>query len=82
MDAVKLFHKGWSMRKIARHMGFNVSTISRWVEKAPDDARRTIPTLSCRPHHHPHALPQATVDLICELRRLNMRLAQRVWLNA
>lgn len=76
MDAVKLFRKGWSMRKVARHMGFNVSTISRWVEKAPDDARRTIPTLSCRPHHHPHALPQATVDLICELRLKRKRCSE------
>lgn len=76
MDAVKLFRKGWSMRKVARHMGFNVSTISRWVEKAPDDARRTIPTLSSRPHHHPHALPQATVDLICELRLKRKRCSE------
>ena len=76
MDAVKLFRKGWSMRKVARHMGFNVSTISRWVRKAPDDTRRIIPTMSCRPHHHPHALPQATVDLICELRLRRKRCSE------
>jgi len=76
MDAVKLVRKGWSMRKVARHFGFEPSTISRWVEKSPDDGRRIIPTLSSRPHSHPHALPQATVDLICELRLKRRRCSE------
>ncbi len=76
MDAVKLVRKGWSMRRVARHFGFEPSTISRWVAKAPDDARRTIPTLSSRPHSCPHALPQSVVDLIRELRLQHHRCAE------
>lgn len=68
MDAVKLVRKGWSMRRVARHLGYNVSSICRWVKRAPDDARRIIPTLSSRPHSCPHALPPSIVDLILELR--------------
>lgn len=76
MDAVKLVRKGWSMRKVARHYGFEPSTISRWVAKAPDDARMIIPTVSSRPHSHPAALPQTTVDLIRELRLKRHRCAE------
>lgn len=68
MDAVKLVRKGWSMRQAARRFGYDVSSVSRWVKRAPDDGRRIIPTLSSRPHHCPHALPQHIVDLIRELR--------------
>lgn len=76
MDAVKLVRKGWSIRKVARHFGFEPSTVSRWVKKAPDDARQIIPTRSSRPHHHPSALPQGTVDLIRELRLKKNRCSE------
>jgi len=76
MDAVKLVRKGWSMRKAARHVGYNVSSISRWVRRAPSDARRTIPTLNSRPHTCPHALPQNVVDLIRELRLKRHRCSE------
>ena len=76
MDAVKMVRKGHSMRSVARHFGYNVSTISKWVKKAPDDARKTIPTESSRPHTQPHALPQAVIDLIVELRLKRKRCAE------
>jgi len=50
MDAVRLVRSGWSTRKVARHLGFNHSSIVRWAHKAPDDLRlKTIPTLSYPP---------------------------------
>lgn len=76
MDAVKLVRKGWSMRKVARHLGYDVASISRWVKRAPDDARMIIPTLSSRPRTCPHALPQSTVDLIRELRLKRHRCSE------
>ena len=76
MDAVKMVRKGHSMRSTALHFGYNVSTISKWVKRAPDDARKTIPTLSSRPHSQPHALSQTTVDLIVELRLKRRRCAE------
>jgi transposase InsO family protein len=76
MDAVKMYRKGNSMRSVARHFGYNVSTISKWIKRAPDDARKTIPTLSSRPHTQPNALPQSTIDLILELRLRKHRCAE------
>lgn len=76
MDAVKMVRKGHSMRSVARHFGYNVSTISKWVKRAPDDGRKTIPTISSRPHTQPHALPQAVIDLIVELRLKRRRCAE------
>jgi len=76
MNAVKMVRKGHSMRSVARHFGYNVSTISKWVKRAPDDGRRTIPTQSSRPHTQPHALPQAVIDLIVELRLERRRCAE------
>ena len=46
MEAVRLVRKGWSTRKVARHMGFNHSSIVRWVDRAPLDGRKIIPTES------------------------------------
>lgn len=76
MDAVKMVRKGHSMRSVARHFGYNVSTISKWVKRAPDDARKTIPTISSRPHTQPHALSQHVIDLIVELRLKRKRCAE------
>jgi transposase InsO family protein len=78
MDAVKMVRKGHSMRSVALHFGYNVSTISKWVKRAPDDGRKTIPTISSRPHTQKHALPQSTIDLILELRLKRHRCAEVV----
>jgi transposase InsO family protein len=38
------------------------------MKRAPRDGRKTIPTLSSRPHHHPHELAPEIVDAIVEYR--------------
>ena len=76
MDAVKMVRKGYSMRSVAHHFGYNVSTISKWMKRAPDDARKTIPTISSRPHTQSHALSQSIVDLIVELRLKRRRCSE------
>lgn len=68
MEAVKLVRKGWSMRKVARYTGYNVSTISRWVKKAPEDGRCVIPTLSSRPNFHPKTTASQIIDSIIKKR--------------
>lgn len=68
-DAVRLVkYRGWSMRKVARHLGVEPSTISRWVKLDPTGGWQLIPTQSCRPHHHPAALDEKIVGRILELR--------------
>jgi transposase InsO family protein len=69
MEAVRLVsYRGWSMRRVARHIGVEPSTIHRWVRLDPTGGFRFIPTKSSRPHHHPSALPQKIVGRILALR--------------
>ena len=68
-DAVRLVkYRDWSMRKTARHLGVEPSTISRWVKLDPTGGLRLIPTQSSRPHHHPHELSLIIIGRILELR--------------
>lgn len=67
--AVRLVcYRGWSIRKVARHIGVEPSTISRWVKLDPTGGWRIIPTQSSRPHHHPKALDKKVILRILEIR--------------
>lgn len=69
MQAARLvIEQDWSTRAVARHTGFNQSTIVRWVKQARLSNRRIIATKSSRPHSHPKALSSAVVGRILELR--------------
>ncbi len=78
MNAVKLVRSGWSQSKVARHLGYPQGTISKWVKKAPWDARKNIPTESSRPHGSPKALAQSMVDAIIRERERYGRCAEVV----
>lgn len=68
-DAVRLVcYRDWSIRKVARHIGVEPSTVSRWVKLDPTGGWRLIPTQSSRPHHHPHELSQEVISRILSLR--------------
>lgn len=45
-------------------MGYNPSTVSRWIGKAPSDLRKTIPTRSSKPKSHPASLSREKVEKI------------------
>lgn len=71
MEAVRLVHLGWSIRKVGRHLGFAHNTILNWLDRAPaygKYGRLVIPTRSSRPLHHPRELPQDVVSRILVLR--------------
>lgn len=76
MPAVDLLRQGWSVRQVSRYTGFSIGAISKWSKKAPDDARRVIPTESSRPHSCPHATPVAIEDRIAALRLKHRRCAE------
>lgn len=69
MQAVLKVRTGWSIRKTARYVGVEPSTILRWVRKAPRDGRLVIPTHSSRPHNHPRALSREVVVAILTYRK-------------
>ena len=77
-DAAQLVYKGWSTRKVARHFGFNQSTIVRWVEKAKIYGYHPIPTLSSKPKHHLNQLSNEIVWKIFQQRIKNKRCAEVV----
>lgn len=76
MDAVLLVRSGWSIRKEARHMGVEPSTVMRWMRKAPSHGKSVIPTLSSKPHHHPNELDEEVVNKILECRNKYKRCAE------
>ncbi len=75
-EAVQLVRKGWGIRQVARHTGFAPGTISKWVKRAPEHGKTPVPTQSSRPHAHPHALPQKTIQAIVALRLRHRRCAE------
>lgn len=66
--AVDLVRSGKSIREVAVYLGYNASSVSRWVKRSPMPGIFEIPTISSRPHSHPKRLPQATIDLIKSVR--------------
>ena len=72
MKAIELIHQGWSVRQAAKHFGFAHNTILNWLKKKPvygRYGRLVIATESSRPHSHPKALSQETINRILALRR-------------
>lgn len=70
MEAVRRVRGGESIRKVARHMGYSHGAVINWLKRAPYDRRtRIIPTLSSKPHHHPHELSSNLVRTIIEYRK-------------
>jgi len=79
-DAVRLVkYRGWSMRKVSRHIGVNVSTISRWCKKDFSGGWHEIPTLSSKPKTSPLALPREIVGEIIKERIGRRRCAEHVY---
>lgn len=69
MKAAKLvIDQKWSTRAVARHTGFNQSSIVRWVKEARLSNRLIIPTRSCKPKSHPKQLSSDVVGRILKMR--------------
>ena len=79
-NAVKMVRSdGLSVRQVARYIGVNASTVSRWCGKVPLGGCHAIPTRSSRPKHHPQELNKNIVKRIVELRKeTNGRCAEIV----
>ena len=78
-DAVRLVkYRGWSMRDVAKHVGVEPSTISRWCKHPWATGWHDIPTKSSAPKTHPNALPKEVVVAIIEKRMEHRRCGQVV----
>lgn len=79
MEAVRLVRSGQSIRQVARHYGYEPSTVMRWVKRAERDylsGNVGIATLSSRPGHHPRELSEELVNKILAMRRNTNRGAE------
>lgn len=77
-DAAELVRKGWSARKVGRHLGFHHTTIMSWVKKSQKIGYHPIPTQSSRPKSHPKQLTKRIVQKIVEKRLAHHRYAEAV----
>lgn len=77
-QAVELVLKGWSIRRVARHLGFTHSAVVKWMARAKRRGYGPIPTRSSKPRVHPRALPAETVDAIIKERVGRRRCAEHV----
>ncbi len=76
-DAVHLVKcEKWSIRKVAKHTGFNPSTISRWCSNSLATGWSIIPTKSSRPKTSPNALKKEVVEAIIKKRIGRRRCGQ------
>ncbi len=64
------------MRKVARRLGYQPSTIMRWVRKGMQSSKNNIPTESSRPNHHPRELPDDIVAAILRCRKKHRRCSE------
>jgi transposase InsO family protein len=70
MEAVRMVRNGQSIRAVARHFGYAHSAVAKWCKQAETmhSNVHTIPTISSRPHSHPHALDTELVHEILRRR--------------
>jgi transposase InsO family protein len=76
--AIELVLKGWSIRRVARYLGFTHSAVVKWMGKAKKRGYGNIPTKSSRPKAHPQALSRDVVDAIITERSGRRRCAEHV----
>jgi transposase len=71
MEAVRLVEAGWSVREVARHLGYTHSAVVKWVARSrmPPHNLRGIPTQFSRPRSHAHALPPTVVTRLLHIRQ-------------
>lgn len=79
-DAVRLVkYRGWSIRKVARHIGVQPSTVSRWCSNPLGTGWNLIPTESSRPQKSPRALKAEIVEAIIQKRIGRRRCGQVIY---
>jgi putative transposase len=75
-DAARLFHKGWSARKIGRYLGYHHTAVMKWVKKSFTLGDVPIPTRSSKPRSHPKRLSLNIEKKIILKRKAHKRYAE------
>lgn len=75
-EAVRLLSRGWSARKVGRHLGFHHTAIRKWMKHAQKFGDHPIPTRSSRPRTHPKKISDDIVSMIVKKRLAHNRYAE------
>jgi transposase InsO family protein len=75
-DAARLFHKGWSARKIGRYLGYHHTAVMKWVERSRVVGDVPILTRSSRPKTIPNKISKELENKIISLRQKNGRCTE------
>lgn len=67
-DAARLFHKGWSARKIGRYLGYHHTAVMKWVRKSEKVGDVPILTRSSEPKRKPGKIPAGIEKRVVRLR--------------
>ena len=73
-----LVRKGWSARKVGRHLGYHHTAVLKWVKKSKKIGYHPIPTKSSRPKYHPNELSEEVINRIVEIRLETKRTSEVV----
>lgn len=77
-EATRLMHRGWSARKVGRHLGYHHTAILEWYKRSKMIGDHPIPTRSSIPKSHPKQLSKEIVDKIVKKRLEHGRYAEAV----
>src|SRR3990167_4042968 len=80
-NAARLYFKGWSARKIGRHLGYHHTAIMKWVKKARKVGDVPILTQSPIPKSIPGKIPEELEQKILDLRRKTRRCTEAIHLE-
>jgi transposase InsO family protein len=80
-DAARLFHKGWSARKIGRHLGYHHTAVMKWVKRSRIVGDCAIQTRSSEPKTKPGKIPESLEKKIVELRMKTKRCTEALKLE-
>lgn len=77
-EAARLFRRGWSARKVGRHLGFHHTAVMEWVRRSRVVGDHPIPTRSSKPRSHPKQLDESVIKKIVAKRLEHHRYAEAV----
>lgn len=77
-DAARLYHKGWSARKIGRHLGYHHTAVMKWVKRSRIVGDVPILTKSSCPKNVRKPTHPDIENRICTMRIETKRCAQAI----
>lgn len=76
--AADLVYKGWSARKVGRHLGYHHTAVMEWVRRAKRIGNVPIPTRSSKPKSHPRTISKEIEKKIIEIRKKHGRYGKAI----